>query len=91
MSKIPSPCIDVCKYKLKGHCIACSMTKMQKESFKRLDKDGRAEFIVMLVAQQKALGDRFRGWAMAYRRECEKKGVPCPLDALQPQDQPVAN
>ncbi|MEM7240341.1 MAG: DUF1289 domain-containing protein, partial [Pseudomonadota bacterium] len=27
MSKIPSPCIDVCKYKLKGHCIACSMTK----------------------------------------------------------------
>jgi hypothetical protein len=75
---------------MKGHCIACSMTKMQKESFKRLDKDGKAEFIVMLVAQQKALGDKFKGWAIAYRRECEKKGVPCLLDAPRTQDHPVA-
>ena len=34
--KIPSPCIDVCKYKYKNHCIGCSMTKIQKKTFKKL-------------------------------------------------------
>lgn len=66
------------------------MTKMQKESFKGLGKEGRAEFIVMLVAQQKALGDKFKGWATAYRRECEKKGVACPLDTLSDMSQATA-
>ena len=37
-SKIPSPCVDVCKYKLRGHCIGCGMTKKQKRSFKKLRK-----------------------------------------------------
>ena len=32
--KIPSPCIDVCKYKYKNHCIGCSMTKIQKRLLK---------------------------------------------------------
>ena len=36
--KLPSPCMNVCKYKLKGHCIACSMTKPQKSLFKQLKK-----------------------------------------------------
>ncbi|MEM7237475.1 MAG: DUF1289 domain-containing protein [Pseudomonadota bacterium] len=80
MSKIPSPCIDVCKYKLKGHCIACSMTKAQKSAFKRMDgqKDKRA-FLDMLVAQQQALGNRFKGWGIAYRRKCAKKDLSWPL------------
>ncbi|MEM6670690.1 MAG: DUF1289 domain-containing protein, partial [Pseudomonadota bacterium] len=25
--KLPSPCIDVCKFRRAGHCIGCSMTK----------------------------------------------------------------
>ncbi|MEM7463357.1 MAG: DUF1289 domain-containing protein, partial [Pseudomonadota bacterium] len=37
--KIPSPCVDVCKYKRQGHCIACSMTKAQKSQFKKLKND----------------------------------------------------
>ena len=81
MSKIPSPCIDVCKYKFKGHCIACSMTKAQKSAFKHMDgqKEKRA-FLDMLVAQQKALGNKFKGWAIAYRRKCAKKDAAYPFD-----------
>lgn len=81
MSKVPSPCIDVCKYRLKGHCIACSMTKAQKKRFKKLDgKKARRRFVVELLAQQATLGKGFKGWAAAYRKRCAKKDVPCPLD-----------
>ncbi|MEM7506747.1 MAG: DUF1289 domain-containing protein [Pseudomonadota bacterium] len=84
MSKIPSPCIDVCKYKLKGHCIGCSMTKAQKSAYKKLSgAKPRKRFIAMVVQQQEMLGGRFKGWGIAYRRRCIKKGVPCPLDDLK--------
>jgi predicted Fe-S protein YdhL (DUF1289 family) len=76
---VPSPCIDVCKFKRKGHCIGCSMTKAQKDAFKGLPQGERPAFIAMLVAQQSMLG-KYRAWAAAYRRKCAKKGVPCPLD-----------
>ncbi len=84
MSKVPSPCIDVCKYKLKGgHCIGCGMTKAQKTSFKELDgKNAKRLFVAMLRDQQARLPIRFAGWEKAYRRKCDKKGVPCPLDVL---------
>ncbi|MEM1312926.1 MAG: DUF1289 domain-containing protein [Pseudomonadota bacterium] len=79
MTKVPSPCIDVCKYKRKGHCIACSMTKAQKSMFKALSKDKhRAEFVTMLVAQQAEMG-KFLAWAPAYVRKCRKKGVKPPV------------
>lgn len=78
MSKIPSPCIDVCKYKLKGHCIACSMTKAQKSGFKKLKKAGeQRQFLEMLRHQQQVLGGKFKGWTAVYRRKCAKKGAPC--------------
>jgi len=80
MGSVPSPCIDVCKFKLNGHCIGCSMTKKQKKAFKKLDgkKDKRA-FIADLLEQQVALGDRFKGWRIAYARKCDKKGAECPV------------
>lgn len=82
MPKPPSPCIDVCKYKLEGHCIACGMTKKQKSAFKRLSSGAeRAAFVVALVAQQSRLGRSFEAWRIAYRRKCAKKGKPCVLDA----------
>ena len=72
---IPSPCIDVCKYKRQGHCIGCSMTKAQKSMFKKLKRPAhKAAFVTMLVAQQEKLG-KFAGWARAYARKCERKGV----------------
>ncbi|MBZ8132098.1 DUF1289 domain-containing protein [Afifella sp. IM 167] len=78
----PSPCIDVCKYKRKGRCIGCSMTKEEKSLFKRLDQkaDKKAFFreIVARLEEQRGLGF----WAVAYRKKCEKRGVPCPLDKL---------
>lgn len=80
MGGYPSPCIDVCKYKLKGHCIGCAMTKQQKSLYKGLDgKKAQESFFEMLLAQQKVLGDRFKGWPKAYKRKCEKKGKACPI------------
>ncbi|MEM1160006.1 MAG: DUF1289 domain-containing protein [Pseudomonadota bacterium] len=74
MSKLPSPCIDVCKFKRKGHCIGCSMTKDQKKTFKKLDKEKHREaFIAELQLQQSRLG-KYKGWAIAYTRKCLKKG-----------------
>lgn len=81
MAKAPSPCISVCKYRLGGHCIACSMTKPQKSAWKGLSKKrDRRAFIRFLLDQQAVLGGRFKAWAPAYRRKCDKKDVPCPLD-----------
>lgn len=75
MPKTPSPCIDVCKFKRKGHCIGCSMTKAQKSLFKALEKDKhRAAFVEMLMAQQDRIG-KYDGWKIAYEKKCRKKGV----------------
>ncbi|MFO7855768.1 MAG: DUF1289 domain-containing protein [Paracoccaceae bacterium] len=83
MPKPPKPCIGVCKHRLGGgHCIACSMTKAQKKASKRLSKGSeRRAFIAFLRAQQAWLGGRFKGWEIAYRRRCAKKGVEPPFDA----------
>lgn len=82
MSKIPSPCIDVCKYKNKGYCIGCGMTKDQKKEFKSLDKKKqKLSFIEMLVEQQGRIG-KYRHWEAEYRRKCRKKDVECPLDTI---------
>ena len=76
--KIPSPCVDVCKYKRQGHCIACSMTKAQKSMFKKLKSDKHREaFLEMLVAQQDQMG-KYRAWPDMYRRRCSKKGIKLP-------------
>ena len=73
MSKTPSPCIDVCKFKRKGHCIGCSMTKAQKKLFKALKSDAhRAAFVEMLTAQQDSMG-KYSHWAPAYVRKFKKK------------------
>lgn len=80
--KIPSPCIDVCKYKKGGRCIGCAMTKDQKKSFKKLGKRRqKLEFIARLISEQKELGG-FGFWEKAYRKRCQKKDVVCPLDEL---------
>ncbi|MEO1775680.1 MAG: DUF1289 domain-containing protein [Pseudomonadota bacterium] len=81
MSKVPSPCIDVCKFKLQGHCIGCGMTKKAKKAFKKLDgKKARRAFLSDLLAVQDRMGVKTRGWAKGYRKRCAKKGVDCPLD-----------
>lgn len=75
MPKVPSPCVDVCKYKRQGHCIACSMTKAQKSLFKELKKDRhKATFIDMLILQQDEMG-KFPAWRGMYEKKCAKKGV----------------
>jgi predicted Fe-S protein YdhL (DUF1289 family) len=76
--KLPSPCVDVCKYKRQGHCIACSMTKAQKSLFKQLKSDKHREaFIKMLITQQQQMG-KFPSWAGMYLKRCSKKGAKPP-------------
>ena len=74
MSKLPSPCIDVCKFRREGHCIGCSMTEAQKKMFKTLKAEHRAAFIDLLRHQQAHLG-QYSHWAPAYEKKCAKKGV----------------
>ncbi|MEP5153661.1 DUF1289 domain-containing protein [Planktotalea sp.] len=82
MSKTPSPCIDVCKYKREGHCIGCAMTKAQKSLFKELKKNKHKEaFVEMLMTQQEHLG-KFKGWRGAYEKKCRKKGARVPFDTV---------
>ncbi|MEO0991191.1 MAG: DUF1289 domain-containing protein [Pseudomonadota bacterium] len=82
MSKTPSPCIDVCKFKRDGHCIGCSMTKAQKAMFKKLKKDKyREAFVEMLVGQQSRMG-KYSHWVTQYLRKCLKRKVK-PIDAVR--------
>jgi predicted Fe-S protein YdhL (DUF1289 family) len=75
MAKVPSPCIDVCKFKRAGHCIGCSMTKAQKSLFKQLKKDKhRVAFVEMLRAQQAAMG-RYKHWDAAYEKKLKKRKI----------------
>ena len=76
--KGPSPCVDVCKYKRQGHCIACSMTKAQKSLFKALKSDKhRDAFIEMLIAQQNDQGG-YKAWSGMYLKKCHKKSIKAP-------------
>ena len=73
--KIPSPCIDVCKYKYKNHCIGCSMTKLQKNTFKKISSSTQKKvFLKFIINQQNFLG-RFKHWEKVYEKKCNKKGL----------------
>ena len=71
--KVPSPCIDVCKFRREGHCIGCSMTKSQKKLFKSIKRPDQQEaFVQMLVGQQGSMG-RYTHWPPAYLKKLKKK------------------
>ena len=75
MPKQPSPCVDVCKYKREGHCIACSMTKAQKSLFKELKKDKHREAFVEMLKKQQANMGNYHAWPELYAKKCRKKGL----------------
>ncbi|MEL6913112.1 MAG: DUF1289 domain-containing protein [Pseudomonadota bacterium] len=72
-TKIPSPCVDVCKYKRAGHCIACSMTKPQKKIFKRLKRPVEQAAFIDLIKHQQAQMGKFGAWPALYARKLDKK------------------
>ncbi|MEM7176124.1 MAG: DUF1289 domain-containing protein [Pseudomonadota bacterium] len=73
--RIPSPCIDVCKFRRGGHCIGCSMTNAQKKLFKAIKEPKHQEaFLQLLVHQQSSMG-RYTHWTIAYAKKLKKKGV----------------
>ena len=58
------------------------MTKREKKNWKRLEaKRDKKTFLRGLLARLEA-GGRAAYWCRMYRRKCERKGVPCPLDKL---------
>jgi predicted Fe-S protein YdhL (DUF1289 family) len=75
--KIPSPCIDVCKFKREGRCIGCSMSKSDKKAFKKLrGSKAKRKFLKALVDQQNEMG-KYSHWRPAYQKKCIKKGTIC--------------
>lgn len=79
MQGLPSPCLDICKYKLRGHCIACGMTKMQKRHYDGLrDMQAQRDFLTELLAQQARVGSA-RTWPSEYARKCERHGIVPPV------------
>lgn len=75
---VPSPCIGVCDYRRRGHCLGCSMTRAQKRLFNGLKKpEQRAEFIEMLREQQSLMG-RYDHWLGAYSRKRAEAGLTVP-------------
>jgi predicted Fe-S protein YdhL (DUF1289 family) len=82
----PSPCIDVCKFRDAGRCVGCAMTKPEKKAFKRLGKKAKKQaFFLMLEERLQAMG-RLGYWTRMYRRKCDRKDAPCPLDKLEKLD-----
>jgi len=74
MGKNYSPCIDVCKYGVDGHCMGCSMTKTQKKISKSLkSKDKQLAFVELIRMQQNLLGG-FEAWEEAHKRRYWGKG-----------------
>ena len=68
MGKNYSPCIDVCKYGVDGHCMGCSMTKIQKKISKSLkSKDKQLAFEGLIRMQQTVLGG-FESWEKAHKQ-----------------------
>ena len=72
MAKTYSPCIDVCKYRDDGHCIGCSMTKVQKKISKALkSKDKQIAFIGLVRMQQIVIGG-YEGWEKYHKKRYER-------------------
>lgn len=71
--KIPSPCIDVCKFRREGHCIGCSMTKAQKKLYKSIKKPEQQEAFLLMLTCQQAQMSRYTHWGPAYLNKLKKK------------------
>ena len=77
----PSPCVDVCKYKRAGRCVGCMMTKQEKDGFPASGGGAaKRRFFEGLIGRLRDEHKNPAFWAIAYRRKCERAGVPCPLD-----------
>lgn len=57
------------------------MTKAEKDSFPASGGgEAKRAFFETLIGRLNAEHKNPAFWAIAYRRKCEKEGVPCPLD-----------
>jgi len=81
--RVMSPCIGVCKYKIQSRCIGCSMTKKQKKHFKAMKSVRQKRWFLATIVGQLEVQGGLERWAGAYRRRCEKKGLPCALNEIK--------
>ncbi|MEM1363267.1 MAG: DUF1289 domain-containing protein [Pseudomonadota bacterium] len=84
MKHYPSPCLDVCKYKIRGvYCIACGMTKPQKRLFEGMfSEDAQRAFLEELKQQQARVGSA-KTWSMEYAAMCKRQGVQSPFETSE--------
>ena len=82
----PSPCVNVCKYKRQGRCVGCTMTKAEKDAFPQSGSGPMKKAFIMGLIERVSKERNPAFWAIAYRRKCDRAGVPCPLDTLGEDD-----
>ena len=71
----PSPCLAICTYTRRGHCVGCSMTQAQKRLFSGLKSQmQREEFIQMIRDQQDRMGG-YLNWEAEYGEKCASLSV----------------
>ncbi|WP_185983689.1 DUF1289 domain-containing protein [Aureimonas mangrovi] len=87
--KAPSPCIGVCKFRDRGHCIGCRMTKPEKKAFKRMKRKAEKKAFFLQLTERLEEAGRLAYWTRMYRRRCERRERPCPLDKLPRSASPV--
>ncbi|MDY8110829.1 DUF1289 domain-containing protein [Fulvimarina sp. 2208YS6-2-32] len=79
--KAPSPCIGICK-RPGGICVGCGMTKADKKTFKRRRSKGERKALFRILIERLDGMGRLARWEHVYRRRCDRKDRPCPLDKL---------
>ena len=62
------------------------MTKPEKKAFKRLDKKSKKQAFFRVLEERLEGVGRLAYWTRMYRRKCERKDAPCPLDKLEKLD-----
>ena len=82
MGKNYSPCIDVCKYRDDGHCLGCSMTKIQKKISKSLKSKAKQLAFEELVKMQQAVLGGFEAWEKAHKKRYKDRSPADSRDSL---------
>ena len=85
----PGPCIGVCEYAKPRRdgtrrCKGCAMTRPEKRGWNTMDAAARRPWIETLVRRLSKKPKRLARWRKRYRAKCVKRGVDCPLDAMEP-------
>ena len=89
MRGYPTPCMDVCRYELEGHCLQCGMTEGEKGLFGALRKEPAQKAFLRELGQRQTIlaarfpEARFDRWRVAYRNKCRAFGKESPVEEAE--------